>query len=1201
MAEPALEPEPQSAQMGAEVNGCAPGQEATSLSSAFIGANTGPSDNTATIVSRPHAGNSRGDDAMAEILRGRKLAHFELLEAIGVGGMAAVIRARDTQLDRTVALKVLPPDMAADPENVRRFQQEARAAAKLDHENIARVFYCGEDQGLYFIAFELVEGENLRTILEKRGQLPIPEAISYVLQISTGLAHAAARSVVHRDIKPSNIIIGANGRAKLVDMGLARSLETHHDGGLTQSGVTLGTFDYISPEQALEPRQADARSDIYSLGCTFYQMITGQVPVPEGTAAKKLHHHQHVPPVDPRQLNPEISTNVALVLGKMIAKDPNDRYQHPEELVEHLIALAKLEGASEEKPDGVLFLDARLPGGPASRPLLTLFAAVAGLCILVVVLGQTPTDNGAKPSSSFRAGSGTDTVSRLDPGEKIDGTARPGEENVNPPTTSTPEPVLYRASAGARALAQALKSGSQIRVKVPAAGLKLGRDDQLEFDGKELVIEPETAGLAKKPVIQLTYDIMQGGALSILTVRGGNVRIKGIRFEIDSAGADIEMNALNRLGGSIACDDCEFVQVRAGERSPINSVKASGPPVPDRPALVFTHCFFEAGQQAVIVNSPLAVRFSDCAFGPHAAALVDLGNPSGRSMGEFDVSMMHCSALAASDSIFRCRDGVDGSFVINNCLFGRVDVKNGANRSTALVLQEGPSSGRLIFSGSGNAYFGLAPYYARMDGGKLVESSTTLDAFHKRAGANDDESREVPRSPWQDPDPIKALDNRNLARAFRINPTMLALRQPGALKRPIGVEKCSWGEVYGDPLPPVEVSHVADPPSRRDEKIVDPTVTASQEGVYRTLRQAIDDARPGDVILIKHDGPLQIDSVRLERPGLDITIRPYRACKPILKLGTTTESDAALFRLYDGQLRLDGLEIHLAPAGMQFKAQAVVAIMGDGQLSMKDCVVTLEESRETPLYMVSLADPGGSGVIRMDPMPAGQQEPRVLLDNCYVRGAGDLMFVKASRPFELRVENSLIALDGSFLIVDGSAKDPGMRNRSEIILKQVTAYLTDHLVWLRASREEGRASKGLTPTYVQSATDCVFASASGKALVHLDGFDADEQMKRCFSWGESKRNLYANYDQLLDQVPFTEGEMMPPTPYGRMEWGEFTKDPDPRYDRLRFQGLAANDSVIAKTPAAEFKIKGEAGLQGYGAELDRLPQPTEDGKSHNDR
>src|SRR5438128_2356237 len=160
-----------------------------------------PTDEVPTIISKPPKSGQRGDVTFAHGLRGRQLAHFELIEPIGVGGMAAVIRARDMQLDRFVALKILPPEMANDLENVRRFHQEARAAAKLDHENIARVFFGGEDKNLHFIAFEFVEGDNLRMLLEKRGRLPVGEAIRYVLQVAAGLEHAAARGIVHRDVK----------------------------------------------------------------------------------------------------------------------------------------------------------------------------------------------------------------------------------------------------------------------------------------------------------------------------------------------------------------------------------------------------------------------------------------------------------------------------------------------------------------------------------------------------------------------------------------------------------------------------------------------------------------------------------------------------------------------------------------------------------------------------------------------------------------------------------------------------------------------------------------------------------------------------------------------------------------------------------------------------------------------------------------
>jgi len=225
--------------------------------------------------------------------------------------------------------------------NVRRFHQEARSAAKLDHENVARVFYCGEDQRLHFIAFEFVEGENLRTILERRGRLPVGEALHYLVQVAAGLAHASRRGVVHRDIKPSNIIITPTGRAKLVDMGLARCLEPRSDNDLTQSGVTLGTFDYISPEQALEPRDADVRSDIYSLGCTFYHMLTGRTPVPEGDRS------QEAAPPPARQagrsatVRARPAVEVVQILDRMIAKQPRDRFQSPEQLVHLLLVAAR--------------------------------------------------------------------------------------------------------------------------------------------------------------------------------------------------------------------------------------------------------------------------------------------------------------------------------------------------------------------------------------------------------------------------------------------------------------------------------------------------------------------------------------------------------------------------------------------------------------------------------------------------------------------------------------------------------------------------------------------------------------------------------------------------------------------------------------------------------------------------------------------
>ncbi len=282
---------------------------------------------------------------LARVLEGRKLGHIRLEHFIGGGGMGAVFRGVDTELHRTVAVKVLSPRQYADEETLKRFKVEAQSAARLDHENIARVYYVGEDQGVHYIVFEYIDGINIRDLVRRQGPMTIPDAIAITLQIADALAHSYRRNVVHRDIKPSNVLMTADGRAKLVDMGLARvhQQEKSND-DLTASGVTLGTFDYISPEQARDPREADVRSDLYSLGCTSFFMLTGQPPFPEGTVLQKLLRHQGDDAPDPRQLRPDIPESLASVLAKMLAKSPGQRYQQPDELMADLLPLARRYG-----------------------------------------------------------------------------------------------------------------------------------------------------------------------------------------------------------------------------------------------------------------------------------------------------------------------------------------------------------------------------------------------------------------------------------------------------------------------------------------------------------------------------------------------------------------------------------------------------------------------------------------------------------------------------------------------------------------------------------------------------------------------------------------------------------------------------------------------------------------------------------------
>ncbi len=294
---------------------------------------------------------------MGRLLAGTRLGHYQLQEFVGGGGMGAVFRALDTMLERTVAVKVLSKVQSIDEETLRRFKNEAQSAARLDHENIGRVHYVGEDQGWHYIVFEFIESVNLRDLVDRDGPLSLANAVSYTLQVADALAHASERDVVHRDIKPSNVLIAPGGRVKLVDMGLARLHQVEHSGDdLTASGVTLGTFDYILPEQARDPRNANVRSDIYSLGCTVYFMLTRRPPFPEETVLQKLLQHQAEEPADPRLLRPDLPDELFKILRRMLAKAPAQRYQRPEALIRDLLALSTKYGLPAPSTTTALWL-----------------------------------------------------------------------------------------------------------------------------------------------------------------------------------------------------------------------------------------------------------------------------------------------------------------------------------------------------------------------------------------------------------------------------------------------------------------------------------------------------------------------------------------------------------------------------------------------------------------------------------------------------------------------------------------------------------------------------------------------------------------------------------------------------------------------------------------------------------------------------
>ncbi len=286
-----------------------------------------------------------------QLFRGRAddlvLGHYILLERLGAGGMGQVFKARETHLGRIVAVKVLSKERINKPETVQRFYQEIQSAARLSHPNIVHAYDAEQVGDAHVFAMEYIEGDDLSRLVKQTGPLAVPQACEYVRQAAVGLQHIHENGMVHRDIKPANLMRSHQGAIiKILDMGLARlreeeAEETKPD-RLTRLGVVMGTIDFIAPEQALDSRRADIRSDLYSLGCTLYYLLSGQAPFPRDEPMAKLLAHSCDAAVPVEQMRPEVPPRVDAIVGKLMAKRPAERYQTPAELIVDLVALSPL-------------------------------------------------------------------------------------------------------------------------------------------------------------------------------------------------------------------------------------------------------------------------------------------------------------------------------------------------------------------------------------------------------------------------------------------------------------------------------------------------------------------------------------------------------------------------------------------------------------------------------------------------------------------------------------------------------------------------------------------------------------------------------------------------------------------------------------------------------------------------------------------
>jgi serine/threonine protein kinase len=286
---------------------------------------------------------------LAGRFRGLLVDQYRVKRPIGKGGMGLVYLAEHLTLSRQVAIKILRTDLLDSPGVRERFAREGRAIAALNHPNIVRLYDVGTDRNTHYLIMEYVEGRSLEALLRQRGRLPVQEAVGYAVQVAEGLRHAHERGVVHRDIKPANLLLDPAGTIKILDMGLARFHHVDNTDNLTEriGGGILGSPDYIAPEQASQ--QFDARTDVYSLGATLYALLTGEPPFSGRSIAEKLISHRSLPVIPPHHRNPGIPRELSMVVLRMMAKNPADRYQTPAEVVKALRPFAQ--EAPEEEPE----------------------------------------------------------------------------------------------------------------------------------------------------------------------------------------------------------------------------------------------------------------------------------------------------------------------------------------------------------------------------------------------------------------------------------------------------------------------------------------------------------------------------------------------------------------------------------------------------------------------------------------------------------------------------------------------------------------------------------------------------------------------------------------------------------------------------------------------------------------------------------
>jgi serine/threonine-protein kinase len=456
----------------------------------------------------------------AGLLAGR----YRLERPLGAGGMGTVWLAHDETLQRAVAVKLLPEQVRA-ADAAARFRREAQALARLNHPNIIQAHDHGDAAGRPFLVMEYVEGRSLAALLAEKGALPPTRVADYGHQAASALQHAHEHGLVHRDLKPSNLLVGADGRVKLLDLGLARFLQDHvGEPGLTREGVGMGTPDYAAPEQFRDARSADARSDIYSLGCALYHLLCGRVPFPGSSLSEKYEAHEKREPTPLEELAPEAPAGLALAVRKMMAKRPDDRFQTASEAAEALAPYVASSSASFQAIRNTTSWDGGKLSTMTALPRRRQFGLIAAALVGVIAYGGA--------AGWFRPAT-PQVAAGPQPGDPVP-KDEPKKDGDKKPDPKPPEPGVLRVSQNPKDRCKYPSIKAALKDVRPGQTIRV-LDDAVYEEAVALNRRAEFRGVTLEAPRRATLKAPPGlGALTISNVPGVVVRGWRVRGTADA-------------------------------------------------------------------------------------------------------------------------------------------------------------------------------------------------------------------------------------------------------------------------------------------------------------------------------------------------------------------------------------------------------------------------------------------------------------------------------------------------------------------------------------------------------------------------------------------------------------------------------------------------------------------------------------------